>query len=399
MVIEGYPSKEYAAHTIQPKRYTFANSSNVLILPFLQIASGHQHVADTLMKHILSSSCCNQCRKIEILSYSYGKIENFVSTTYLTWIQRLPSLYQWLYYHAAFKQSNVNKRFYLYESIFLYYLKEIIQNTKSNVIFCTHALPSNLACILKQKGRIKTTIVNVYTDYFINKLWGIHGVDYHFVPSKRVKQFLINKGVKEERIFVTGIPVDPEFLQVRKQKVSDPINRTQVNILISGGNLGVGANRKLLTSLKKTNNVHYYILCGKNEQLYYRLLIESDEHITPFRYISSREKMNEIYDRMDGILTKPGGVTVSECLIKRKPIFIYEPLPGQETYNAEELKKLGLVIEVDIHNGALEEQILSFFRNEKKKAYYFNRIEQFYRELEIKRVEEIVKDILYTSVR
>ena len=364
----------------------------------MQIASGHQHVANTLMQHIKKNSTCKQCRKVEILSYSYGKIEHVVSSTYLSWIQRLPSLYQWIYHHAAYKQSSGKKRHYLYESMFLYYLEEIIRNTKANVLFCTHALPSNLACILKQKGHIKAKIVNVYTDYFVNKLWGIQGVDYHFAPSTRVKQFLLSKGVKEEKIFMTGIPIDPEFLYERNRTLFNRNKRKKVNILVSGGNLGVGAIRKLFTLLRETKDVHYHILCGKNEQLYNQLLNESKEYITPYPYITSKKEMNKIYDQMDGILTKPGGVTVSESLIKQKPIFVYEPLPGQETYNAEELKKLKLVMEVDLHNGGLEEQILTFYQNDQMRESHFNHLEQYNKELEIKNMDKIVQEILNTSV-
>lgn len=53
--------------------------------------------------------------------------------------------------------------------------------------------------------------------------------------------------------------------------------------------------------------------------------------------------MNELYDTVDAIITKPGGVTVSECLYKKIPIFIYHELPGQEQINLRNLRKWGLV--------------------------------------------------------
>jgi processive 1,2-diacylglycerol beta-glucosyltransferase len=43
----------------------------------------------------------------------------------------------------------------------------------------------------------------------------------------------------------------------------------------------------------------------------------------------------------DIVITKAGGLTVSEALTKRLPIIIYKPIPGQEQENAAYLEKIG----------------------------------------------------------
>ena len=57
--------------------------------------------------------------------------------------------------------------------------------------------------------------------------------------------------------------------------------------------------------------------------------------------------MNKLYDQVDAIVTKPGGVTVSEALRKRLPIFVHSVLPGQEQINLQFLKSQKLVFELD----------------------------------------------------
>ncbi|WVX84143.1 hypothetical protein R4Z09_14775 [Niallia oryzisoli] len=50
--------------------------------------------------------------------------------------------------------------------------------------------------------------------------------------------------------------------------------------------------------------------------------------------------MNDLYNQIDTILTKPGGVTISESReshFKRKPTLIYDALPGQEEINLQHL--------------------------------------------------------------
>jgi processive 1,2-diacylglycerol beta-glucosyltransferase len=46
-------------------------------------------------------------------------------------------------------------------------------------------------------------------------------------------------------------------------------------------------------------------------------------------------------DRADLIITKPGGVTIAEALVKRLPILIMDAIPGQEERNARFLLEAG----------------------------------------------------------
>lgn len=43
----------------------------------------------------------------------------------------------------------------------------------------------------------------------------------------------------------------------------------------------------------------------------------------------------------DVVITKAGGLTVSEALTKQLPLVIYKPIPGQEEENANFLKRIG----------------------------------------------------------
>mgnify|MGYP001599582038 CR=1 FL=1 len=47
------------------------------------------------------------------------------------------------------------------------------------------------------------------------------------------------------------------------------------------------------------------------------------------------------------ILTKPGGVTISEALAKKIPMIIVKPIPGQEENNTVYLTQKGAAIKVD----------------------------------------------------
>ncbi|HEY4601836.1 MAG TPA: UDP-glucuronosyltransferase [Cerasibacillus sp.] len=349
-----------------------STEKRVLFLPFMRIASGHHQVANALLAMLKQIQCSTQCEKVDILSYSYGNLESVISEIYLAWIKYLPHSYHWLYVRSSVQTNRKEKQNTLYGTFFLPFFKKMLREKQPDILFCTHALPSNIANRLKQKGNCHAIIVNAYTDFFINRVWGLSEVDFHFVPSQMVKDELLRKGVSQDKIFVTGILVHPAFRQGRAPLIQ---RKKQIKMLVSGGNLGIN----MVDHLFKYNGdkLHFYILCGKNNALYQKLKNENHSHITPISYISSPQKMSLLYDQVDAVLTKPGGVTISECLHKKKPIFVYHVLPGQEKINEQQLLKLGLIMPINLDDNQFEEQIINYFNDQQAQKNYLSHVEKY----------------------
>jgi UDP-N-acetylglucosamine:LPS N-acetylglucosamine transferase len=213
---------------------------------------------------------------------------------------------------------------------------------------------------LKTRGLTEIPVINVYTDFFVNDIWGREGIDYHFVPTQEVRDRLVNEyQLSEASILVTGIPVHQTFLH-KSKAANDPGRKT---ILVAGGSSGLGDMAGLMQKTNPEAGIHYRILCGKNKALYNQIIGLNLDHVEAFPYISSREEMNELYDQADAIVTKPGGVTMSEVFHKKLPVFVHSALPGQEYINLQILKEKGLVQEVQ-SGDQLEAQLLSFLGNE-----------------------------------
>ncbi|MFD2629148.1 MGDG synthase family glycosyltransferase [Oceanobacillus kapialis] len=365
----------------------------VLFLPFLKMASGHHHVADTLMEETIKINHDINTSKVDILSYSFGVVEKMVSSFYMKWIHLFPTSYDRLYYYLAFRNVAKRSRALHYELLFSSNFQKLVTRKNPSLLFCTHALPSNIAASLKQRGKLDSVVVNVYTDFFINRVWGIKGVDYHLVPSLTVKKFLVELGVEEAHIFLTGIPVHHAFQPAPPRKEETG----QYAVLVTGGNMGAGSLENLLPENSQSSSLQYYILCGNNEKLYKRLLARKNEHIIPIPYISSKQQMNELYDKVDAVLTKPGGVTVSECLIKQKPIFVSHALPGQERINKEELEKHGLMMQLT-SDKSVEEQIISYLENEEAMNLYQQSVGEFHGHLDKRNLGEILEEIMEKSI-
>lgn len=364
----------------------------ILFMPFLSIPSGHHQVADSLIECIRRVDPTIVCEKVDIFHYSYGKLEALASRLYLSWITMFPNTYSRLYRNLACNEQRIGYRRYAgYERLFLKSMKQLLEDMQPDLLICTHALPSNMAGRLRQNGQLRVPVINVYTDFFVNDIWGGPEIDYHFVPNSHMKQKLTQKGTHEQQIFITGIPVHSQLtLGKRRNKHTPPYS-----VLITGGSHGIGAIKLLIQKITSIKSIQFHVLCGHNKKLY-RLIKTRYPSVIPLPYIQSRKDMNELYESMDGVLTKPGGVTISECIRKRIPIFIYDALPGQEEINLEHLKQLGFVYQMDMTgSGAnLENQLLAVLSSEQSLLRHQNDFHHYHGQLIDCNIEQTLQQIV-----
>ena len=364
----------------------------ILVFPLLQMPSGHHHAADALMSNLRNSSFEFSYVKIDILNAFSPLLEKTISSLYLYSIKHFPGVYEFIYrFFANSNQDNSIK--YLYKLLFLKKMNRIIEKEKPDLLICTHSFPSFLISELKKQGKIKVPLINVYTDFFMNKVWAGKGVDYHFAADDMAKKELVKKGIPEEKIFVTGIPVDRVFLskQVSLRKKGDPFR-----VIVSGGSGGLGQINDLVLRLKNEDReLSFFVLCGNNKELYEKIRLMNDPKIRAFTYIESKKKMNDLYNQADAIILKPGGVTVSEALVKNLPIFVYSSLPGQETINLKFLESEGLVFELDLQK-LLSGQLLEALTDDQKIESLKERFRNYLNDRED--TSEIIMKILANNI-
>jgi len=341
----------------------------VLLMPFLHISTGHHHVADTI-KFALEKFPC-EISKVDIFSYRSHIIEAISTSVYLKWIQTFPSSYNFIYQQIALRQNKKRKNYKLYELFFNKAMKKIIEQNAPHIVFCTHALPSYMLSKLKPIYP-SMKVVNVYTDYFVNELWGLHNIDFHLAPCTEVKSTLLSLGVEEEKIFITGIPIHQTYFQ---KSNSHSYNH---RVLIMGGTLGVGKIKTFIKNLNPKGKIKYYVLCGRNQFLYQYIRSLRNPYITPLPFIRDKKAMNALYTSVSAVITKPGGVTISECLEKQVPVFVFDFLPGQEEINFQQLTNEGVIIPfIKWNEFDIEKELLEALNNELFLKKYYEKVKSF----------------------
>ena len=103
-----------------------------------------------------------------------------------------------------------------------YKLNLLLQEFEPDLIISTHPFSTQMCATLKKREKINCKLATILTDYHIHAQWLVlyKYVDYFFVANDQMKLDMISKGVSDQRIFVTGIPVSDKFLQTyNKQKI------------------------------------------------------------------------------------------------------------------------------------------------------------------------------------
>jgi processive 1,2-diacylglycerol beta-glucosyltransferase len=157
------------------------------------------------------------------------------------------------------------------------------------------------------------------------------------------------RSVPAENVIATGIPIAAKFaakvnaLAVRK---SLGLRDDLPTLLVLSGGFGMGPVGGILAELDKVSrDFQTLVVCGRNEELRRELAAQDRQH--PTRVLGFASNMHELMTVADLIITKPGGLTSSEALALGKPLFILDPIPGQEAANSDFLLERGAAAKVN----------------------------------------------------
>src|SRR5207249_10699759 len=119
-------------------------------------------------------------------------------------------------------------------------------------------------------------------------------------------------------------------------------------VLMMGGGRCVGPLSELaerLATLAEAPQV--FVMCGTNARLKVRVASLPSASTGRVRALGFTLDVDVWLEACDLAVTKAGGLTCSEALIKRVPLVIYKPTPGQEVKNADYLEAAGAARHVE----------------------------------------------------
>ena len=93
-------------------------------------------------------------------------------------------------------------------------------------------------------------------------------------------------------------------------------------------------------------DIQIITISGKNKRTTkkFRELVDSTHSHNRVKILEHTNKVPELMSIAFGVITKAGGLTLTEALVSNLPIAIFNPIPGQEEENAEYLVNNGAAI-------------------------------------------------------
>lgn len=310
----------------------------VLILT-ASTGGGHKKASAALENYIKKSDEGAVVKTVDALKTVGRAFDNLISGGYIFLAKHAPKTFGKMYRRSD-EDTTLNSLVDNVTGIASYRLKPVITDFSPDVIITTHPFAAEMVSAIKEKTEVKTPLVSIVTDFAPHKTYIQPNVDYFIVSSREMMYQLENLGVNRDKIYTYGIPIDPVFYEVQDKyalREEMGLDRDVTTILIMAGSFGVADILDIYQSITEVEGrLQLIVITGKNRRLY----TEFEQRIERYGDFGKKTKLlffvDDVYKYMhasDLLITKPGGLTVTEALASRLPMAIFKAYPGQETDN------------------------------------------------------------------
>lgn len=318
----------------------------------IRISMGHERAAQALAAAFRCRGY-SDIRLVEAIGHSSGWLAPVVCRSYMSVVKYVPALWDFLYDDPRATAAAERLLRYWTRRSRANFLR-LMADVRPHLVICTQALPARILAKLKERGDgreagMEAPVFAVVTDFSIHRYWAAPEIDGYFLPGASERQKLVSMGVPSEKISCTGIPIPPEM--------ADPVSESDLErarrlfglhpgrptLLLMGGSRGVGLKSDLMKELEHLPYpVNILAPAGTNlaalEELC-RWSASSRHRVVPLEY---RTDIRELYALSDVAITKPGGLTLAECMAVGLPMVIQHAMPGQEQHNLEFVRSSNL---------------------------------------------------------
>jgi len=314
--------------------------------------TGHLRAAAALEKACHEIPGIAEVAHVDALAFTNKLFRDFYSKLYIKLVQDAPTLLGW-WYEKSDEPWKTDRMRLLLDRLNTRPLVRLLSKMQPDIIVCTHFMPAEIISHLITKKVIQTKLSIVVTDYDFHAMWLSRAFHRYFVALDETKAYLTALGLPGDRITVSGIPVDPDFGKNQdKHSLRRKLGLRQDSpvILVSAGALGVNPAEQVVKSLRQMpHRAQVVVISGKNPEAKARVeaeLLQSAATPTKveFKVLGYVDDMPAWMGAADLLVSKPGGMTSAEAMASGLPMVIYDPIPGQEERNCDQLLEKGAAI-------------------------------------------------------
>ena len=324
-----------------------------ILIFYSSYGGGHLSAAKSIENHIKNQYPEMEVKLVDCIEYINKYLNKLLSDSYNEAAKKAPFAWKTAYHLA--NDGLTSKAVTTSNKLFSIKLNTLLQDFKPDLIISTHPFGTQMCGVLKKKKKINCQLATILTDFHIHGQWLVFHeyCDYFFVSNAQMKYDMIEYGIDQDKIYVSGIPVSNRFQEhFDRETICQEFGlnpNEQVVLFFAGGEFGLG-NKTTVMVLKSLirlfSKLQVVAISGKNPKMKTKFeeLVKNTDSEERIKVLEYTNKVPELMSISSFVITKPGGLTSTESLTCHLPIIIINPIPGQETENAEFLVEKGVAI-------------------------------------------------------
>ena len=273
------------------------------------------------------------------LSFISQKASRFVSKWHTRLYRRYPKLYK-AGYMSAENDAESNDRdnpVYRYMARGARRLDRAIQDGGYDAVVCVHVIPAMMMTELRRQHETGPVFCFVATDYTCSPTVGGCTPDICVIPHEELAEEFVSCGIARETLLAAGIPVRAVFRErgdraaARSELALPPEGR---HIVLMSGSIGCGPMADIAAELEKRMERGDFasVLCGSNRQMLYALRRRGFRRVEAVGFTN---RVHRYMDSADVLVSKPGGISITEAGTRGTPLLLADMVGGCETRNQE----------------------------------------------------------------
>lgn len=273
------------------------------------------------------------------LSFISQKASRFVSKWHTRFYRRYPKLYK-AGYMSAENDAESNDRdnpVYRYMARGARRLDRAIQDGGYDAVVCVHVIPAMMMTELRRQHETGPVFCFVATDYTCSPTVGGCTPDICVIPHEELAEEFVSCGIVRETLLAAGIPVRAVFRErgdraaARSELALPPEGR---HIVLMSGSIGCGPMADIAAELEKRMERGDFasVLCGSNRQMLYALRRRGFRRVEAMGFTN---RVHRYMDSADVLVSKPGGISITEAGTRGTPLLLADMVGGCETRNQE----------------------------------------------------------------
>jgi processive 1,2-diacylglycerol beta-glucosyltransferase len=300
------------------------NIMKKVLLLSASTGGGHNSAAKAIKDSLEKLDC--EVSVVDTLKFVSPVLDKIVSSGYEKSAKYVPKTYGAIYKISSGKINKEELDVFVRRVLGRKILR-LIEDTKPDAIIGTHPFPVMALMKFKEQGTLDIPVISILTDYSIHPAHVQKYIDAYIAGDEDIGYLLRNAGVEKEKIYPLGIPISSNFLSTDRVSIvkSQLGLEDKFTVLLMGGSFGAGNMKDCFLDLIKSKyNFQIVVVTGRDVSLKDKLQrladdIKTDKNV---KILGFTKDMPELLTIADVLVSKPGGLTTTEAIIKQIPLVI-----------------------------------------------------------------------------